>query len=121
MWRGLQAVGAPIDASWLHAELNEPGAEPSDDAWSRHWQLCVAEAAAADIVLVYAHPDDPAQMGALIEAGAALGAGKQVWVVSPHSWSWRHHPRVRNFDTLAAAVSALCALRDGEQARREAA
>jgi hypothetical protein len=45
------------------------------------------------------------QNGALIEVGAALGAGKEVYLVSPHNWSWQHHPRVRVFATLEAAVT----------------
>jgi hypothetical protein len=36
-----------------------------------------------------------------------LGAGKRVYLVSPHDWSWKHHPRVRVFDTLEAAVTAI--------------
>jgi hypothetical protein len=48
-------------------------------------------------------------MGALIEVGSALGAGKRVYLVSPHDWSWKHHPRVRVFDTLEAAVTAIMA------------
>jgi hypothetical protein len=47
------------------------------------------------------------QMGALIEVGAALGAGKRVYVVSPHNWSFQHHPRVRRFATLEAAITAI--------------
>jgi hypothetical protein len=58
------------------------------------------------------------QMGALIEVGAALGAGKRVYLVSPHDWSWKHHPHVRVFDTLAAAVTAIMAGAAGEGALR---
>lgn len=47
---------------------------------------CVEEAAAADIVLMYAREDE-SQNGALIEVGAALAAGKRVFLVSPHNWS----------------------------------
>jgi hypothetical protein len=60
------------------------------------------------------------QMGALIEVGSALGAGKQVYLVSPHDWSWKHHPRVRVFDTLEAAVTAIVAAAAGERARQAA-
>jgi hypothetical protein len=60
------------------------------------------------------------QMGALIEVGAALGAGKQVFLVSPHNWSFQHHPRVRRFDTLEAAVAAIMAGAAGEKARQAA-
>ena len=45
--------------------------------------------------------EDENQNGALVEVGAALGAGKRVFLVSPHDWSWAHHPRVPRFKTLA--------------------
>jgi hypothetical protein len=46
--------------------------------------------------------------GSLLEAGAALGAGKRVYLVSPHDWPFlRHHPRVKSFPDLAAAVTEL--------------
>jgi hypothetical protein len=40
---------ATIVASWIDARLNEPGAEPTTDDWSEHWQACVEQAAAADV------------------------------------------------------------------------
>jgi hypothetical protein len=96
----------PIVAGWLDAAFNSTGEEPTPDVWLKHWKACIEQAAAADIVLLYAREDET-QMGALIEAGAALGAGKEVWCVSPHEWSFRHHPRVRNFRSLDEAVRAL--------------
>jgi hypothetical protein len=45
----------------------------------------------------------------LIEVGAGLALGKQVWVVSPHWWSFSNHPSVRTFTTLEAAVEAILA------------
>ena len=113
-WRALRAAGLDIRASWLDSEINTGNIDPSKDAWARHWSLCCSEAAAADVVLLYACEDER-QCGALIEAGCALGAGKQVWCVSPHKWSFRNHPRVRNFDTLEAAVAALVAIDAGER------
>lgn len=45
---------------------------------------------AADIVLLYAREDER-QMGQLIEAGCALGAGKTVFLVAP--WAkWSQQP-----------------------------
>ena len=56
--------------------------------------------------------------GALLEAGAAVGAGKLVFLVSHHPWPFlRHHPRCRSFDTLAAAIVAIMAQVAGERAR----
>jgi hypothetical protein len=63
---------------------------------------------------------DERQMGALLEVGAALGAGKRVYLVSPHDWSWKHHPKVRRFATLEAAVTAIMAGAAGERARQAA-
>jgi hypothetical protein len=107
-WQALRAAGVPIDASWIDAEFNATGEEPSPTLWRSHWEACVSEAAEADIVLAVCR-DDENQNGALIEIGAALGAGKWVYLVSPHSWSWKHHPRVRAFRSLEAAVTAIVA------------
>jgi hypothetical protein len=62
--------------------------------------------------------DDERQMGALLEAGACLGAGKWLFLVTPHDWSFKHHPRCRSFPTLAAAVEAIVAMAAGEATRR---
>jgi hypothetical protein len=103
-WCALRAADVPIAASWIDAEFNHTGAEPPD--WALHWMHCVDEAAAADIVLMFAREDEN-QNGALIEVGAALAAGKRVFLVSPHDWSWAHHPHVRRFETLATAIAAI--------------
>jgi hypothetical protein len=47
------------------------------------------------------------QCGALLEVGAALGADKQVFLVSPYEWSIAHHPNVRRFATLEDAIGEL--------------
>jgi hypothetical protein len=108
-----------IAASWLDQPFNHDGSEPSADEWSAHWERCCREAAEADITLMFACAEER-QMGALIEVGSALGAGKRVYLVSPHDWSWKHHPRVRVFDTLEAAVTATMAGAAGEGARQAA-
>jgi hypothetical protein len=48
---------------------------------------------------------------------AALAAGKQVFLASPYDWSFAHHPRCRRFDSIEAAVMAICAMRGGKVAR----
>ncbi len=116
-WAALRAAGVNIRAGWIDADFNVAGDEPSPDDWRDHWEMCVKQASAADIVLLYAREDER-QMGALLEAGAALGAGKTVYLVAPWSgWSFQHHPRVRCFDTLEAAVAAIIARATGEAAR----
>jgi hypothetical protein len=113
-WKALRAAGLNICASWLDSPLNDGTVDPTSDAFSRHWKICCAEAAEADVVLLYGREDER-QCGSLIEAGCALGAGKQVWCVSPHRWSFRNHPLVRNFETLEAAVRAIMAWKAGER------
>lgn len=88
-WQSLRSAGIPIASSWIDAPFNRDGTEPPN--WALHWTKCIDEAAAADIVLMFAQEGEN-QNGALIEVGAALAAGKRVYLVSPHEWSWRHHP-----------------------------
>jgi hypothetical protein len=72
------------------------------------------------VLVLYAEGQEQ-HFGALLECGAALGAGRWVFLISPHPWPFlRNHPRCRSFDNLAEAVRAICALRDGERARHEA-
>jgi hypothetical protein len=83
-WQSLRAAGVPIVASWIDWLSNhDVGTEPTSDAWSRHWTRCIDETAEADILLFYADQDER-QCGALVELGAALAAGKRVFVVSPY-------------------------------------
>jgi hypothetical protein len=118
-WCAIRGAGINIISTWLDWSHNHDDTEPTADEWARHWESCVSQAASADITLMMAPAGDN-QNGALVEVGAALGAGKQVWVVSPHDWSWRHHERVRNFETLEGAISALAAQQVGERLRRVA-
>jgi hypothetical protein len=61
---------------------------------------------------------DENQNGALIEAGACLGNGRgRVFLVGGDAFSLRHHPKVRCFDTLEAAVAALLAGQHSERLR----
>jgi hypothetical protein len=118
-WSALRAAGVPISASWLDWSHNHDKTEPSPAEWLEHWQRCIREASEADIVLLFAGASEN-QNGALLEAGAALAAGRQVFLVSPHARSWKHHPRVRVFATLEAAVTAIMAGAAGERARQAA-
>jgi len=113
-WQALRAAGVPIAAGWLDQPFNHDGSEPSADEWSAHWERCCREAAEADITLMYACAEER-QMGPLIEVGSALGAGKRVYLVSPHDWSWKHHPHLRVFDTLEAAGRGRRSLGRGQK------
>jgi hypothetical protein len=107
-WQALRAAGLDIVASWIDAPFNHTDDDLDPDGWRFHWDTCAREAASADITLLFAQNGEN-QMGALIEAGCCLGAGKELWVVTAHDWSFLHHPRCRRFATLADAVSALLA------------
>src|SRR5215831_12920664 len=69
----------------------------SPDQWWRHWAGCVEDAAAADVLLSRDLSGEN-QCGGLIEMGAALASGRQVFLVSENWWSVEHHARVRNCD-----------------------
>ena len=45
------------------------------------------------------------QMGALVEAGECLGAGKRLYLVTPHAWSFQHHPRAPAMNTEGPALA----------------
>jgi hypothetical protein len=95
----------------------EPDEEPSQSDWAQHVEVCLNEARESDAALLYAQLDDRPHFGALLEAGAALGAGK-CYLVSPWPWEFlRHHPRCRSFETTATAVAAIMAQVAGDQAR----
>jgi hypothetical protein len=110
-WAALRACGLPISpaCSWIDWPYNEAGApEPSIAEWRTHWDNCVKAAANADALIFVDLPGEVAK-GALIEMGAALGSGKEVYLVSETDWSIRHHPGVRPFRRLSDAVTAIIA------------
>ncbi len=118
-WTALRAAGIPITATWVDWDFNkDTGREPSHDSWQAHWIACIEQARDADIVLAFCGAEE-SQNGALLEVGAALGAGKMVYLVTEHNWSWRHHPKVRLFATLEAATTAILAWHESERARHE--
>ncbi len=120
LWGALRGAGVPIISTWPDWQPNQDGSEPDADSWRAHSEACINDAASGDVLLLYAK-DDERQFGALLEAGAALGAGKQVYIVSPHPWPFlRNHPRCRSFDTLESAVVAIMAMADGKRLRRAA-
>jgi hypothetical protein len=118
-WQALRAAGLPIVSTWVDWPKNHDGSEPTADEWRRHADQCVADVLSADVLLLYAA--DERQFGALLETGAALGTGKQIFLVAPHDWPFlRNHSRVRSFETLEKAITALIAMAKGERARLEA-
>jgi len=106
-WAALRTAGIPIVSGWIDWPLNAPGApEPTADDWRGHWASCLTDAAAADVLLFLDMPNET-QCGSLIELGAALAFGRQVFLVSENWWSVEHHPRCRKFRRLEDAVAAI--------------
>jgi hypothetical protein len=103
----LAGQGVEIVSTWIDWPRNKDSVEPTADEWREHAKACIEDAVRCDVLLLYA-AEDERQFGALLETGAALGAGRQVFVVSPHPWPFlKCHPRVKCFPTLAAAVTAV--------------
>jgi hypothetical protein len=90
-WQVLRSLGVPIAAPWIDAPFNRTGEEPSPPEWKRHWHDCIAGARSADICLAIMRKGEQ-HAGALIECGAALAAGRQVYVVDEIGFSFVHHP-----------------------------
>jgi hypothetical protein len=113
----LAAQGIEIVSTWIDWDRNHDGVEPSMNEWREHAKACIDDAVRADILLLYC-ADDERQFGTLLECGAALGADRQVFVVSPFDWPFlKQHPRVRCFATIEAAIGAVMAAAAGERAR----
>lgn len=72
----------------------------------------------ADVVMVYAEPDDKLR-GALVEAGMAIALGKQVIVVGEHPdyGTWQYHPSVHRVPSLEEASVLLRCLSVDKRAK----
>ena len=109
--------GVDIISGWIVWPHNRDGGEPTADEWREHAKACIDDAVRADILLLYC-AEDERQFGSLLETGAALGAGRQVFVVAPFPWPFlKQHPNVRCFATIEAAIVAIMAAAAGERAR----
>jgi hypothetical protein len=118
-WRALAAAGVPIAAGWPWAAINTvPDHPPSPAQWSSHWTECLQSASEADICLFVCNEGEVA-CGQLLEAGAALSAGKEVWIVSDYWFSFSHLPNCRTFASLEDAIAAIMARKQGEASRNE--
>jgi hypothetical protein len=43
LWCALKAAGIIIQASWIHADFNRNGSEPTSDAWKPALAKCISE------------------------------------------------------------------------------
>ncbi len=101
-WRQLRARGHNIIATWIDEADEGQSADYADLA-----ERCIAEAAAADVTILYCQPGEILK-GALLEVGAALAAGKEVRCVGDCesiSRVFRKHPRWIECDSLAASLA----------------
>jgi hypothetical protein len=105
-WAALRSAGINIISRWIDWPANLTGVEPTQEQWSEHWTRCIREAASAEICIVLLRAGEQ-HAGALLEAGAALAAGRRVYMVDEIGFSFAHHPSVRRFATLAQAVEAV--------------
>jgi hypothetical protein len=119
MWAALRAANIPIISSWI--DWNRDDTHPDDDEWAAHVVACIDDVVRSDVLILYCKADER-QFGSLLECGAALSdANKQIFLVAP-SFEWaflRNHPRVRSFDTLEQAITAIVAMMQGERARQQ--
>lgn len=78
MWRARRAAGWPIISTWI--DESDEGATLD---WPDLWGCCLAEAARAEVLIVYREPGEVLK-GAFIEIGVALA-------MSPPSspWAWK--------------------------------
>ena len=109
MIRTLASPHLFLCARWLqHVATGTP--DDADHA-RRFWPEDVADAAGADLLVVYAAPEDHLR-GALVEAGVAIHAGVPVVVVGDHPdyGTWRYHPgvmRVAHLEELTTLVELI--------------
>jgi hypothetical protein len=119
-WQALRASGVPIAyPCWIDAEFNATGEEPSHTEWASHWSDCVSLAARCELTLFLALPGEQ-HAGAILECGAALSAGREVYAVSAIDFTFLRHPNCRIFPDLRAAITAIVARKKGEAARQAA-
>ncbi len=87
-------------STWIDDPAVAPEAMHADLA-----ARCMKEAASADVLVLYCQPGEVLK-GALMEVGAALGAGRQVRCVGDCESVkdlWRKHPNWRNCASLDEA------------------
>jgi hypothetical protein len=124
-WIEARANGIRINSTWIDADdaSLSVAVAPSGDSWDAHWthpmvdlwRRCVEEARDADALILY-REDGEELKGALVEAGAALGAGKPVFAVGfngPNdmkAFSFLYHPMVLQCEDLETAFELATAL-----------
>lgn len=104
-WQDARRSGIRIISTWID-EAGEGESVSMVDLWRR----CVDEARTATTLVIY-REDEEALKGALIEAGAVLGAGKPVFAVGFNNsgdmktFSFLYYPMVIRCESLETAFS----------------
>jgi len=105
LWRSLRAAGLDIAASWIDEEKpRRRGMEFPGRGRDRRLE----EAASADTVLIFEESEDSSTVS-LLEAGAALAAGKRVISVGPNARAFGRegHPAWTHCKSLTDALRRL--------------
>jgi hypothetical protein len=81
--------------------------EPTKEEWTEHSARCLAQASNADVCILF-YESEYRHFGSLLEAGATLAGGGQVFLVSDVALPFlANHPSVKSFNSLALAIAAL--------------
>lgn len=104
LWLAARADGFDIISTWID-EAGEGQSVSMMDLWHR----CVDEARSADALILYREGEEMLK-GALVEMGAALGAGIPVYAVGfsgadTKAFSFLNHPLVTRCETLKGAFA----------------
>lgn len=106
-----------IVARWPFAHVNTV---PDTAHYAKiFWQQDHEDVVKADVVLIYAEPDDKLR-GALVEAGMAIALGKQVIVVGEHPdyGTWQYHPLVNRVPDIESARILLSCMGSNQMTKQ---
>jgi hypothetical protein len=92
LWQECREVWAELGLRVVSTWIDEAGAGESADL-ADLWVRCIAEASTADFLIAVHHAGDDWK-GAYIEVGAALAAGKPVYICGRPPGSFIHHPLI---------------------------
>lgn len=115
LWKELRTQWPEIiwTARW---PVMHVGTVPDEPCFAKvFWQHDYEDVREADVVMVYAEPQDHLR-GALVEAGMCIAMGGRVIVVgdNPDYGTWQYHPQVYKAKDLAEARLLLKTMAIGE-------
>jgi len=104
MWLKLRQQGYAITSTWI-----DDVGKAQTKGYAELAARCLKEIQNADALILFCQPGEILK-GALIEAGAALALGKQVFCIGKnHTLSevFKSHPNWKTFKTLPAALRVV--------------